>query len=127
MNDVVAIGDTWRSETYKYTTFCGSLYVIISYKFEEKDKIEFVRIVNDGQPDCGGSFTEALADMLTFAIRRIRNEHEAKAIIKNLRYNRCNKYVINKDKIMSCSDAIGRVLQKVLEKNGVKNGKGKDD
>ena len=106
--------------TFRKETGCGYIYITIAFKFDDPNKVEFLRIAGQGVNDCGASFYESLADMTTFAIRRIRNEHEARAIIKNLRYHRCNRYTPNKDRITSCSDAVGQVLQKILIKENDK-------
>jgi thiazole synthase ThiGH ThiG subunit len=62
-----------------------------------------------------------MADLLTFSVRRIRNEHEAQAIVKNLRYHKCDRILPNKDHITSCVDAIGQVLEQEFTKIEDKN------
>lgn len=107
------IETTCNSKTYRKTLPCGKLYICLNYKPD--GKIDYIKTYSGKQDnDCGGSFCEAISDLLTFAIRRIRNEHEAKAIIKTLRYHKCNKIVANADHLTSCADAIGQVLEKEL-------------
>ena len=113
----LGIGTDYISRTYRKQTFCGNIYLIVVPRNDDKDKIECIRIIGSGKNDCGASFYESKADDLTFMIRRIRNQHEANAIIKNQRFHRCNKYLPNKDKIQSCSDAIGQVLEKEIEEH----------
>ena len=125
MNQENGIGTTYPSTTYKKSTSCLNLYITVGWG--ENKKIEFVRIVgNNKSGDCGCSWLESLSDILTFSIRRIRNEHEAKAIIKNLRYHRCNKITPNKDHIVSCVDAIGQVIERVLDEKAQKDNKEKE-
>lgn len=107
------IGTDYPSMTYRKTCGCGNLYITIAK--DEDGKIAFIRIFggNKSSP-CGASFYETLGDMLTFSIRRIRNKHEAQAIVKNMRYHRCNNITPNPEHLVSCVDAIGKVLEGVL-------------
>ncbi len=109
------LGTINKSITYRKKT-CKDIYVIVAYRDDEPEKIDYIRInASSKDNNCAVSFMEALSDILTFAIRRIRNEHEAKAIIKNLRFHKCLNCPPNKDHTTSCSDAIGQVLEKVLK------------
>ena len=104
------LGTTYKSRTYKKQT-CKDIYITIAYREDDPKKIDFVRIqATSKDNNCAVSFLEAFSDMLTFAIRRIRNKHEAEAIVKNLRFHKCLNCPVNKDHITSCSDAIGQVL-----------------
>jgi len=114
--EVKDIENCWDSRTYRKRLFCGNVYIIIAFKNEDKSKVEFVRIASPKNDVCGGSFYEAIADQLTFSIKRIRNKYEAEAVVKNLMGHRCNRYIPNENQIKSCSDAIGRVLKEVLLK-----------
>jgi len=110
-----SLGTTCNSRTYKKTT-CKDIYITFAYKEDEPKKIEYVRInASSKENNCAVSFMETLADTLTFAIRRIRNEHEAAAIVKNLRFHKCLNCPVNKDHTTSCSDAIGQVLEREFE------------
>lgn len=108
------IGTCCNSKTYRKVLPCLTLYVCINYK--EDKKIDYIKIYGGqhGEVGCGETFFQALSDLLTFSIRRIRNEHEAKAIIKTLRYHKCNKRIPNEEHLTSCADAIGQVLEKEL-------------
>jgi len=104
------------SKTYKKETPCLNLYISIIYKNDDPDRIDYVKIHGTSRgDDCGCSYHEALADLLTFSIRRIRNHHEAISIVKNLRDHKCHKMRPNKEKITSCADAIGRAVQDALK------------
>ena len=105
------IGTLYKSRTYKRRVGCENLYVIVAFSNHPKkpDKIEFIRISGKVDNECGTSFYESLADQTTFALRRARNEWEIRQIIKNLRYHRCNKYIVGCAK--SCSDALGEILE----------------
>ena len=114
--NIIPIGTTCNSKTYKKTT-CKDIYVSIAYKEDDPKKIDYIRINSSSKDNnCAVSFMEALSDTLTFAIRRIRNVHEAKAIIKNLRHHKCLNCPANQDHITSCADAIGQILEKEFEK-----------
>jgi len=116
--EIQEIGSISNCRTYKIRT-CKDIYIIICYKNGEPDKIDYIRInASSKDNNCAVSFLEALSDLLTFAVRRIRNVHEARAIIKNLRFHKCLNCPINKDKAMSCADAIGQILGKVLKVEG---------
>ena len=108
------IGSCFKSRTYARETPCGRLYITISFRNEpdKQDKIEFIRIVSFKANECGASFFESLSDLLTFAIRRIRNNYEADAIIKSMEFHRCNKVFPGKK--LSCSDAVASVLKEVF-------------
>lgn len=106
---------TWKSKTYKKETGCGHLYVTVVFKPDE-DKIELIKLSGDKDNNCGRSFLETTADCLTWMCRRIRNDAEAKSIIKNFSGHYCNKVKPNKEGIKSCSDAISRVLRTILVK-----------
>jgi hypothetical protein len=103
-----------KTITYKKRT-CRDIFVIVAYKTDEPELIDYIRIVSSSKEGgCPVSFLESFSDMLTFSVRRIRNIHEAKQIVKNLRGQKCLQCPPNQDHITSCSDAIGQVLQKVL-------------
>ena len=110
------IETNWDSKTYVKQVGCGNLYVTLCYfkDQERKNKIEQVLITGDKNSMCGDSYNDVCADSLTYEIRRIRNHHEAIAICKNYRLQRCNNIVPNRDKTTSCADAIGQVIQTEL-------------
>ena len=113
--NIEPFGTTYKSRTYKKRT-CKDIYITIAYREDDPKKIDFVRIqATSKDNNCAVSFLEAFSDMLTFAIRRIRNKHEAEAIVKNLRFHKCLNCPPNKDHIQSCSDAVGQVLEQVLK------------
>jgi hypothetical protein len=112
--DIELIETNCPSRTYKKVLPCLTLYITIAYK--EDKKIDFIKVYGgqQGELGCGETFYQSLSDLLTFSIRRIRNEHEAKAIIKTLRYHKCNLRTANVENLTSCVDAIGSVLEKEL-------------
>ena len=105
----------YLNKTYRRPTGCGNIYIHIA--FDDKNKIEFIRISGTGgEADCGNSSLESLADMTTFAINHIRTyDSEMKQIIKNLRGHTCNKKIPNKYHLTSCSDALGEVLEEIYK------------
>ena len=113
-DEVESIG---LSRTYrKQAGACGHIYVTLVFRDDKPDRVDYVKIQGcTKQNDCLGSFTEGLADLLSFAIKRIRNANEAELIIKALRHHRCNRIIPNEQKTTSCADAIGQVLEEVLK------------
>lgn len=110
---VNAIETPCKSKTYKKSLTCLDLY--INPVFNDEGKIEFIKIYATNKKDnCGCSFYEAIADLLTFSIRRIRNHHEAVAICRSLRGHRCLGNVANEKRITSCADAIARAIMEAL-------------
>jgi hypothetical protein len=103
------------SKTYKKVT-CRDLFITVAFKTDEPEKVDFVRIISSTKDGgCPVSFMEGLSDMLTFSIRRIRNIHEARQIVKNMRFHKCLGCPPNKDHSTSCMDAIGMVLEDALK------------
>ena len=113
------IGTSGKSKTYRRLGGnCGHIYVTLVFKNDKPNRIDYIKLQGCTKTnDCGGTFMDSLSDILTFAVRRIRNKFEADAIIKALSYHRCNRIVPNKDHTTSCVDAIGQVLKEVLIKD----------
>ena len=116
-DDIEDIGSASPSTTYEAQTSCFTIYVTIVFKIEAPEKVDYIKIAGVNRSLCGNCFYEALADSVSFSIRRIRNIHEAKAIVKNLRYHRCNNVAPNPKKYLSCVDAVGAILERVLIKD----------
>ena len=110
----VPIGTCYSSKTYRKRLFCGNIHVIVNYKIEDEEKIDSVQFTISSKEAWCGAVLEALALQTTFCIRRIRNEHCAKAIVKNLRGHQCQKCRANKEHLKSCADAIGMILGEEL-------------
>jgi len=109
------IGTTLNSRTYRKEVGCGHIYLTLVFREDKPNRIDYVKIEGcKKRNDCGNAPLEAIADLLSFSIRRIRNQHEADAIIKALSNHRCNRVIPNPDHIVSCYDAIGKVLKKEL-------------
>lgn len=106
-----------RTKTYrKLAGQCGHIYVMVVFRDDKPNRIDYIKIQGCTKyNDCGGSWAESIADLLSFAIRRIRNKYEAEAIIKSLKHHRCNRITPNQEHTTSCSDAIARVLQEELK------------
>jgi len=95
---------------------CGHIYVMVVFRDDKPNRIDYIKIQGCTKSnDCGGSWAESIADLLSFSIKRIRNKHEAEAIIKALKHHRCNRIAPNKDHTTSCVDAIAQVLQEELK------------
>ena len=108
------IGTPSKSKTYRKRT-CKDLYIIVAYREDKPERVDYIRInASSKDNNCAVAFLEAMSDILTFAVRRIRNRHEAQAIVKNLRQHKCLNCPPNAEHLTSCSDALGVVLQEVL-------------
>jgi hypothetical protein len=99
------------TRTYAKKTACRNLY-----DEEPLKKIDYIKIYGEARSnDCGCSYLESMADLLTALIKRcdLKKKSEARLIVKALRDHRCNKqHLVNpKDRTSSCADAVGRILQ----------------
>ena len=108
-----------KTETYKQRTACRNVYTSIVYRDDEPDKIDYIKIYGAARSnDCGCSYLESLADMVSMLLKRCdySKKSEARLICKALRDHRCNNPHLAdpKEKTYSCVDAIGRSLQKAL-------------
>lgn len=114
MPEVEDIGSVGLSRTYKRET-CKPLYITLVFQKDEPKKIDYVLIASTSKANnCSVSLLSSMADLLSFGIRRIRNEHEARALVKNLRHNKCLACPPNRTHLTNCSDAVGQVLEEVL-------------
>jgi thiazole synthase ThiGH ThiG subunit len=98
---------------------CGNIYCI----FNEKEG-EFYNLIIKGdnakEAPCGESWLNSMAAILTYALRRSMWEGTAqKAIVKHLLNHRCQVVVPNSEHIVSCSDAIGRMVLEYLKARGL--------
>ena len=105
---------------YKITTICkkvgacGNIYCLF---LEDEDAFHKVQIKGDiGKMPCGRCWLEAMARILTYALRRGLWEGSTdQGIIKQLKGIRCNSLPANAEHITSCSDAIGKALDEYLK------------
>lgn len=107
------------TNTYCKRTACRNLYVSIVYRDDAQDKIDYIKVYGESRDnDCGCSYLEALADLLTLILRRvsIEKKSEVRLLVKALRDHRCNKPHLAPpgERSSSCADAIGQILQKEL-------------
>jgi hypothetical protein len=106
--------ETYDSKTYKKVVGCGSIYITIVY--DKNDNTKIIQCLLDGSTKnilCLAS-NIALADMTTFALRHTRYPSEYKAILKNLRGNKCSQYKPNEEHNLSCADVFGKILSEIL-------------
>ena len=113
------VGTTCVSITSKLFT-CMPIFISIAYRTDNPKKIDYVRIFGSSKHStCAQTFLDSLSDLLTFSIRRIRNNTEATLLTKALRHHQCLNCPPNEKHYKSCVDAIGQTLEKFLTKEGL--------
>lgn len=98
---------------------CGNIYCI----FNEQDG-EFYNLIikgdNTREASCGESWFNALAAVLTYALRRSLYEGTAqRALVRHLLNHRCQVVVPNSEHVVSCSDAIGKMVLEYVKARGL--------
>lgn len=103
--------------TEKVKIGCGNLYITVNY--DENGICEV--FTNTGRAGGCPSQSEATSRLVSIALR---SGIDAKSIVEQLKGIRCPSTIRQKDlKVLSCPDAIGRLIQKVLKlQNGNGNG-----
>ena len=88
-----------------------------------EDDNAFHKLFIKGDPDkmpCGGCWLEAMARILTYALRRgIWEGTVNDGVIKQLLNIRCNTLPPNEAHVLSCADAIGKCVQEYLKEEKV--------
>lgn len=100
----------YPSTTFSKVVPCGNIYCIFA---EEADTFHRLTIKGDmaRSCDCGEAWFNSIAKLLTYAMRRSIWEGNTKeGIIKQLLGQRCPSYRVNKERILSCADAIARAV-----------------
>jgi len=100
---------------------CGNIYCIFA---EETDTFHKLTIKGDMARECpcGESWFNAIAKLITYAMRRSIWEGNTKeGIIKQLLGQRCPSYRVNKERILSCADAIARAVMEYSKSRGLVN------
>ncbi len=105
--------------TEKVKIGCGNLYITVNY--DEHGICEV--FTNTGRAGGCPSQSEATSRLVSIALR---SGLDAKSIVEQLKGIRCPSTIKQKDlKVLSCPDAIGRLVEKVLKlQNGSGNGNG---
>lgn len=105
--------------TEKVRIGCGNLYITVNY--DEHGICEV--FTNTGRAGGCPSQSEATSRLVSIALR---SGIDAKSIVEQLKGIRCPSTIRQKGlKVMSCPDAIGRLIEKVLKlQNGNGNGNG---
>jgi len=112
--------DITNGFTEKVKTGCGNLYITVNY--DENGICEV--FTNTGRAGGCPSQSEATSRLVSIALR---SGMDAESIIEQLKGIRCPSTIRQRDMtVLSCPDAIGRMIQKVMvhqNGNGNKNSK----
>lgn len=103
--------------TYKTTTGCGDLFVTVNDK-EDKPFEVFVTMGKGG--GCASAQSEAIGRLASLCFR---SGIEYKDVIKQLIGISCHSMVVvDGEKVLSCADAISKLIKIHIEGKGEKNG-----
>jgi ribonucleoside-diphosphate reductase alpha chain len=107
--------------TEKVKIGCGNLYITVNY--DEQGICEV--FTNTGRAGGCPSQSEATSRLVSIALRAGIDE---KSIVEQLKGIRCPSTIRQKDlKVLSCPDAIGRLIQKIAKlQNGIDDHSGND-
>ncbi len=95
--------------TEKVKIGCGNLYITVNYDDEGICEV----FTNTGRAGGCPSQSEATSRLVSIALR---SGIDAKSIVEQLKGIRCPSTIRQKDlKVLSCPDAIGRLIEKVLK------------
>jgi len=109
--------DITNGFTEKVRTGCGNLYITVNY--DEQGICEV--FTNTGRAGGCPSQSEATSRLVSIALR---SGIDAESIIEQLKGIRCASTIRQRGmKVLSCPDAIGRLIEKVMNHQ---NGNGKD-
>ncbi|MFO7637392.1 MAG: TSCPD domain-containing protein, partial [Clostridia bacterium] len=102
--------------TQKVKIGCGNLYITVNY--DEDGNICEV-FTNTGRAGGCPSQSEATSRLVSISLR---SGMDVKAIVEQLKGIRCSSTIRQKDlKVLSCPDAIGRLIEKVALMNDTKS------
>jgi len=115
--------ETKPSTTIRKRICKGHIYCT----FVEGREGEFNRLELKGnmsrETDCGESWLQPMAKLLTFSLRRaIWEGTTERAIIKHLKGHRCNSMPPNKDHVCSCTDAICKCIEEYFVTHPIAKG-----
>lgn len=108
----------FNSITFSKKVGCGRIYVIINESEGAFDNL-IIRGSNAKEATCGEVWMNAMAKILTYALRRsVWEGTTRRAIVKQLLNHKCYG-LPNEDKTTSCPDAIGKIVLEYLKARGL--------
>lgn len=108
--------DELKGQTSRIKTGCGNLYVTVNSNTSGVPCEVFVRLGKAG--GCAASQSEAIGRLISLCLRAGVNIEE---IIKQLSGIGCHQPIFagNGIKVLSCADAVSKLLSKFLQNNGM--------
>jgi ribonucleoside-diphosphate reductase alpha chain len=103
--------------TYSIRTGCGIMYVIVN---EDQEQIFEVFATMGKAGGCASSQVESIGRLISLALR---SNVDPNQIVKQLSGISCHQsLIVDNVKIMSCADAIAKIIKLHLEQKEVQNG-----
>jgi len=109
----------YEALTMRKRVGCGNIFIIIN-EIEGAFYNIIIKGDNAKSSPCGESWQNAMAAVLTYALRQsIWEGTTQRAIVKHLKNHRCSIIIPNQEHIVSCVDAIGKCVLEYLKARGL--------
>jgi len=99
-----------KTKSYRFSTCEGNIYIMVNHN--NKGEFDSIQIYPPAKNNnCGYSWAFALQDLVTFALRRVKDNDDIRLIIKSIAGHNCNAMPPNKQHCKSCVDALSKVVK----------------